>query len=80
METEKLSDVLPKDFHIEYRDTKAFEFKDVEVLSEHDSRQEPWPGKQKHVCFWWKLANGFCIGWNENPATGWSFPVIKTGP
>ena len=36
-----------------------------------------WPGPQKNVHTWWYLDNGMAVGWNENPGTGWSFPVIS---
>jgi len=36
-----------------------------------------WPGKQKHVTEWYELEGGYAVGWNENPALGWTFPVIK---
>lgn len=36
-----------------------------------------WPGKHKNVMYWYLLEGGICIGHNENPAIGWSFPIIK---
>lgn len=36
-----------------------------------------WPGKHKNVINWCVLENGYAVGWNENPARGWSFPIIK---
>lgn len=70
-----LRDVMPLEF-TGYTDTKAFKFIDVEVVTEHmnDAR---WIGPQKNVFFWVELANGFAVGWNENPGRGWSFPVVK---
>ena len=31
-------------------------------------------GSQKNVYNWVLLKNGLAVGWNENPARGWSFP------
>lgn len=48
---------------------------DVEVSEEiHD---KPWVDHHKNVHVWWKLSNGMAVAWNENPATGWSFPVAS---
>lgn len=69
-----LKDVMPYEFRRDFTDTRAFMFKDVEVIEE---REQNWPGDHKNVYFWVKLANGYAVGWNENPAVGWSFPVIK---
>lgn len=54
---------------------------DCEVLAKHDgfSAATPWPGPQKNVAVWWTLADGRRVGWNENPATGWTFPVLGKG-
>lgn len=71
-----LGEAAPREFHIEYRDTKAYTMKDVQVVSMHESDVDRWPGPQKNVFRWWKLANGRSVGWNENPARGWSFPVV----
>ena len=34
-------------------------------------------GSHKFVYSWILLENGIAIGWNENPARGFSFPIIK---
>lgn len=74
----KLKDVLPPEFFLEFSDTPASRFLDVEVIAEKDPTiGERWPGVSKNVYIWWQLANGYAIGWNENPGKGWSFPVIK---
>ena len=75
---QKLRDVVPQEFFEEFMDTPAAEFLDIEVIAEHDGTVEDdgWPGKHKYVLNWWKLANGKSVGWNENPAIGWSFPII----
>lgn len=75
-----LRDVVPYAFFIEYENTLAYKFLDVEVLEEFDgfNPYTRWPGTHKHVVSWWKLANGKSVGWNENVCRGWSFPVIKT--
>lgn len=55
-------------------------YADVEVIKEyvlHEKGWKSWPGKHKNVMNWYVLANGKAVGFNENPAVGWSFPVIK---
>ena len=34
-------------------------------------------GSHKNVHNWVLLSNGLAVGWNENPARGWSFPSKK---
>lgn len=81
-----LADNLPFEFLTgEYNHTKAFGFRDMIVVdsygftmdSELDKEFIPWPGKHKNVHNWYVLRNGMAVGWNENPGTGWSFPVIN---
>lgn len=74
-----LGDAVPSEFHREFTDTRAYALRDVELISEHHGHIERWPGKHRNVHTWWKLASGHCVGWNENPARGWSFPVITFG-
>lgn len=52
---------------------------DVEIIEEMKSYMpnQSWPGRHKNVLAWVKLANGRAVGWNENDAIGWSFPVVK---
>ena len=71
----KLRDALPYDFFWgEYDTSRAMLMIDIEVVSTHDGY---WIGKEKNVHVWWALANGYAVGWNENPCRGWSFPVCK---
>lgn len=57
----------------------------VEVVKQYKDRPSnmltgevrAWPGKQKNVSVWVELANGKAVGFNENPSTGWTFPVIN---
>lgn len=72
-----LRDVLPYQFDREFYDSKAAQYLDQEVIKEMDGCIVRWPGTHKYVYVWWKLANGKCVGWNENPGRGWSFPVAK---
>lgn len=71
-----LGEQAPREFHVEYTDTAAYKLKDVEVVSTHETHKEPWPGPHRNVHVWWTLADGHRVGWNENPARGWSFPVL----
>jgi len=74
---ETLWETLPKEFRTsEYCNADARRYKDVKVVSKHESHKSPWPGPHKNVHYWWTLENGKRVGWNENPARGWSFPVI----
>jgi hypothetical protein len=56
---------------------------DVEVqhefMAHHEDTWISWRefGSQKNVFCWVLLKNGLAVGWNENPATGWSFPSKK---
>ena len=83
MEKRTLKDYMPREFMGgEYHDTKAFKLADVVVVKEHCRHYDQdeyirWPGKHKNVHYWVELENGYIVGWNENPARGWSFPVIK---
>ncbi len=69
-----LGECAPYEFLQQFQDTRAYKYKDIEVLKQYDDIK--WPGKHKNVFRWWELANGKKVGWNENPAKGWSFPVI----
>jgi len=73
-----LKDVLPREFmQGEYDDTPAYKFKDEFVVNWISHIEEAWIGKHKYVFIWFKLENGWAVGWNENPSRGWSFPVKK---
>lgn len=75
----KLRDKLPQDILMEFGDTKAARMLDVEVVAEHgsDGDNKAWPGPHRFVYGWWELANGYAVAWNENPAKGYSFPVVR---
>jgi len=74
--TKRLKDVVPQEFFIEFMDVPAAKYLEVEVIHEIDARVIPWPGIHKNVMVYWELGNGKLVGWNENPARGWSFPVF----
>ena len=81
-EKKTLKDVMPREFcGVEYLNTRAYAMKDREVIKEYlnfgEGEWKPWPGTAKNVHFWVVLASGHAVGWNENPARGWSFPVIS---
>lgn len=73
-----LRDVLPAEAHDTAVYPSVANLLDVEVAEVHDGCHwaHRWPGPQQNVLNWWTLANGKRVGWNENPATGWSFPVL----
>ncbi len=73
-----LRECLPAEFMgCEYESAASRKWADVEVVAKFDSSENPWPGKEKNVNAWYGLANGRAVGFNENPARGWSFPLIK---
>ncbi len=81
MEKKTLRDFMPTEL-TEWEDVRAYKMLDVLVTKEHCSLTEQddykfWPGTHKNVFYWVELENGNAVGWNENPARGWSFPVIK---
>jgi len=45
--------------------------------SDEHKKSKVWPGTHRYVQCWWELANGYGVGWNENPKVGHSFPVMK---
>ncbi|MGR5367118.1 hypothetical protein [Photobacterium damselae] len=70
-----LRDVLPSEFFGgEYDECKANKYLDCVVVAEHNGG---WMGTHKNVNVWWELNNGLCVGWNENPSVGYSFPISK---
>ncbi len=74
-----LKDVLPHEFFGgEYEDAAAMALVNEEIAVTHDGCEagHSWPGKHKNVYTWWELKNGKRVGLNENPAIGWSFPVL----
>jgi len=76
----RLRDVLPAEFmHGEYVNTKAYDLRDYLVVAKIDGTEsgQGWPGKHAHVMHWYVLASGHIVGFNENPARGWSFPVMR---
>lgn len=73
-----LRDNLPKEAcSCEYEGQSFQRFLDIEVIEKIDGRDVPWIGSHKNVINWYKLDNGYAVGWNENPSIGWSFPVKK---
>lgn len=74
-----LRDWLPSQAHSdEYPHLKRH--LDVEVVERNGYPQEVVKCHQfphKHIYSWCLLANGYHVGFNENPAIGWSFPVKK---
>ena len=76
-----LKEATPFEFAEQFQSSKAYKFCDVTVVKEYSATKEDtwrqWPGKEKNVYCWWVLENGKAVGWNENPARGWSFPVVS---
>ena len=81
--TKTLKEVMPKELVDRDCDkTMAYKMKDIVVVKEHCSlidqdEYQDWLGTHKNVYSWAELENGYAVGWNENPAKGWSFPVCK---
>lgn len=73
----KLHEAIPSEV-INGLPARPKRYLDVEVTKQHFAETAaPWPGAHKNVHCWWELANGYAVGWNENPGKGWSFPVVK---
>lgn len=74
-----LKEHLPHEFlRGEYENTRAYKLRDKLVQRCVDGNVESWPGPQKNVFWWYILEDGVtCVGFNENPSRGWSFPVYK---
>ena len=82
-----LRDVLPKAEYETYlavctTTPRVEKMLDIEVVVIHfsflnPSAWKPWPGTHRYVHTWWELANGYGVGWNENPSRCHSFPVVK---
>lgn len=77
MDEEILKDWLPSEFFNEFMDTKAAQLLNQTVIRDFGSWKVSHPFKHKYIHNWVILANGFAVGWNENPSVGWSFPVKK---
>ena len=74
----KLREFLPREATgVEYRDTAVCRMADVEIVEQFEGFEKRWPGREKHVFHWCLLRTGHAVGWNENPARGWSFPVLS---
>ncbi len=69
-------------------DEKLQMWLDVKVTKEHTSINleseadvqafyQSIPFKHKNIHCWVELENGKAVGFNENPAIGWSFPHTK---
>jgi len=75
-----LQEAMPFEFSRgEYNDTPAYALRNMKVKASYsyaNGTGKPWPGKHKNIYFWVVLENNKRVGWNENPARGWSFPVL----
>lgn len=74
----KLRDELPREARDTYNYPALANLLHLEVVERHDGCEpgQGWPGPQRNVNWWFTLENGKRVGWNENPSTGWSFPVL----
>jgi hypothetical protein len=81
MKSLTLRDVLPKEaLGAEYDAAKFIKYLDTKVIRTYAPNSYSntyWPGTHKNVTKWWVLENNIAVGWNENPATGWSFPIKR---
>lgn len=81
---QKLRDYFPREIAEYYAGTWREKFLDREIVKEYsmcaadwETSYVRWPGPQKNVYYWVVLASGHAVGHNENPATGWSFPIVS---
>lgn len=81
-----LRDWVPREFMLEFADSKATKLLDRVVLKSwslgslsklDEPEWKSWPGREKNVNNWCLLDDGHAVGWNENPSVGGSFPVIR---
>jgi len=76
-----LKEALPEEYYINIdpdgADKHLAKLLNIKVVYHYDSRDYRWPGSHKNVLTWMALENGYAVGWNENPAIGWSFPSLK---
>lgn len=75
-----LREWLPREALSSYPDADFLRHLDQPVVQEFsglNGAMRPWPGTHKNVVCWCVLANGRAVGWNENLARGWSFPVLR---
>jgi len=70
-----LKELLPREFFIEHTNSRAMKLLDRRAKVAPDGCW--WPGAHKNCYLWWFIEGpeGYAVGWNENPARGWSFPV-----
>ena len=74
---EKLKDWLPWEARDFESVRKYLDCEVVQKFSLHETGWRRWPGTHEYVMNWCVLVNGKVVGFNENPAVGWAFPVIK---
>lgn len=79
----KVKDILDTKGY-NYLDTdpvsKILDYKVVEEIGYEHSLFKSKPFSHKYVFVWWIVEKGnkrYAMGWNENPAIGWSFPVKR---
>lgn len=77
MSARTLGQCMPEILNGCYDRSPAFKQRHALVKAEHLEDMQRWPGPHKNVHYWVELDSGKAVGWNENPATGWTFPVIN---
>lgn len=73
-----LKDVMPDSFLSDTIGTKVYDYKDLIVVEHYsltDNTFKKWVGVHKNVVSWCVLENGVAVGFNENPAGGYSYPT-----
>ena len=77
MTAKTLRDWIPMDGDVHPK-SRLYKLLDQPIVESYGWRDNVgWPGRERNVTAWVKLANGLAVGHNENPSRGWSFPIIR---
>jgi hypothetical protein len=49
----------------------------VHSMSWDEEGYVPSPFKHRYIFVWVELESGYAVGFNENPNTGWSYPIKR---
>ena len=61
----------------DFIERNGVKLQDKKVIAEIDGIAIPWVGTHKNVIVWWVVKTGHAIGFNENIAVSYSFPIKK---
>lgn len=58
-------------------DDKLIKHLDDKIVAVHSSYDVSPPFKHRNIHFWVELESGYAVGFNENPSSGWSYPIKR---